>query len=166
MALSRKRKRELKKLRSNTEVLLEQQREVLQNAGVVFSEATRQAKALGAEEVMPRVNEKFDRVRPQVERSIDSAKRAADRVKIALAPVVATTLAKTVTALDNIDARNAARQVEQYGRQHGILEKPKKKRAGGIIAIVLGAAAAGTVGYALWQAFRSDDDDMWVSSED
>lgn len=165
MALSRKRKRELKQLRSYTETLLDQQRDVMHNAGVVLSEATRQAKALGAEEVMPRVNEKYELIRPQVERNINSAKKAANRVRVAMAPVVATALAKTVTALDNIDARDAAAQVQKFGVQQGILESPKKKRRGGIFAVVLGVAAASAVGYAIWQTFRNEDDDMWVSSD-
>ncbi|HUH53274.1 MAG TPA: DNA/RNA helicase [Microbacteriaceae bacterium] len=165
MALSRKRKRELKKLRAHTESLLDQQRDVLQNAGVVFSEATRQAKQLGSEELMPRVNKKLDAVRPQVERNLATMRRASDRVKVAVAPVVATALAKTVTALDNIDARNAAQQVEQFGRDRGILKKPRRSRVG-IFAIGVGVVAAAAVGVALWQAFRDEDDDMWVSSED
>ena len=37
--------------------------------------------------------------------------------------------------------------------------------AGGVIAIGLGIAAAAGVGYALWQAFRSDDE-LWVAPDE
>lgn len=166
MALTRKRKRELKKLRANTEILMDQQRDVLHNAGVVLSQATHQARELGAEEVMPRINEKLETVRPYIDKNVTAAKRAADRVKIAIAPVVATALAKTVTALDNIDARDAAAQVEKFGRSRGILEKPKKKSGLRFFALGVGVAAAVAVGATIWQAFREDDEDMWVSAED
>lgn len=166
MKLSRKRRRELKKLRSQTEDLLEHQREVLGHAGDVLSEAKRQAKHLSDEKISPKIDDAVSHLRPHVDRSVTAARRAANRVRIAVAPVVATALASTVKSLEKMESTDAARQVRSFGEQHGLLEKPKKRRWLTITAIGLGVAVAGAVGYTLWQAFRSDEDDMWVSVDE
>lgn len=167
MQLSRKRRRELKKLRNQAEVLLDHQREVLGHAGHVLGEASRQAKELGNEHVMPRVESAVDQARPVVERNIEAARRAADRVRVAAAPAVAAALAGTVRSLERLEQRDASHQLRGFGEKHGLIEPvKKKKRVGGFFAIAIGVAAAGAVGYALWQAFRDDDDDMWVSSDE
>lgn len=166
MQLSRKRKRELKKLRKQAEVLLDHQRDVLGHAGHVLGEARRQAKELGNEHVVPRVENAMDQARPVVDRNVAAARRAADRVRVVAAPAVAAAVAGTVRSLERMEQREASRQLRQFGEEHGLIPATKKKRAGGFFAIVLGVAAAGAVGYALWQAFREDDEDMWVSSDD
>lgn len=166
MQLSRKRRRELKKLRTQAEVLLDHQREVLGHAGQVFGEAGRQAKELGNEHLMPRVELAVDQARPFVQRNVACARRAADRVRIAAAPVVAAALAGTVRSLERMERSEASRQLRDFGEQRGLIEPvKKKKKRGGLIAVGIGVAAATAVGYALWQAFR-EDDDMWVSSDD
>lgn len=53
MALSRKRQKELKKLKRSADELWEEQREALDHASRVLREATRQANALAREEVAP-----------------------------------------------------------------------------------------------------------------
>lgn len=167
MELSRKRKRELKKLRNHAEDLLDHQREVLTHANAVLSEAGRQAKELGNEHLVPRVEDAVDQIRPQLERNIQVARRAADRVKTAAAPVVAAALAGTVKQLEKIESRDASQKLQAIGAKYGLIEQPKKKRGiGRIFAIIAGLVAASAAGYALWQAFRDDDDDMWVSSDD
>lgn len=165
MQLSRKRRRELKKLRNQAEVLLDHQREVLGHAGHVLGEASRQAKELGNEHVMPRVESAVDQARPFVQKNVACARRAADRVRIAAAPVVAAALAGTVRSLERMEQTEASRQLRDFGEQRGLIEPVKKKRKGGLIALGVGIAAASAVGYALWQAFR-EDDDMWVSADD
>lgn len=166
MKLSRKRRRELKKLRKETERLLDHQREVFGHAGEVFGEATRQARKLSDEKVAPRVEEAVARVRPTVERNLKAARSAADRVRVAAVPVVAAALASTIKSLDRIEQRRAAEQVRSFGEGIGVLEKPKRKTFGSVLAIGAGVAAAVGVGYALWQAFRTDEDDMWMSADE
>jgi len=165
-SLSRKRRRELSRLRNEAEVLLAEQREVLGHAGSVLHEAGRQAKRLNSEVVAPRVNEALDGVRPTVDRNIERARRTADQVRLAAAPLVATALAGTVRSLERMENREAARQVRSFGEQRGLL-KPEKKRGGfgRVLGIGVGIAAAAAVGYALYQAFRSDDE-LWVAPED
>ncbi len=168
MSLSRKRQRELKRLRGQAEDLLSQQREVLGHANAVMQEAGRQAKHLNEEFVLPRVGEAYENVRPVVDRGVQGARRAADNVRLIAAPVVAAALASTVRGLQRIESREAqqaARQVQVFGEQRGLLKPAKKKGAfGTVVAIGLGIAAAGAVGYAVWQAFRSDDE-LWVAPE-
>lgn len=165
MKLSRKRRRELRDLRSDAQVLLDQQLEVLGNAGTVIKHAGHQARLLSDEHVAPRVDQAVERVRPVVDRGVASARSAARTVKRATAPAVASALVSTIRTLDEIENPKAAAQVRNFGVRTGYLEPVKqKKRAGGIVALVLGTAAAVGVGYALWQAFRTDDE-LWVAPE-
>lgn len=167
MSLSRKRKRELNKLRSQAEVLLDEQREILGHAGVLAQEAGRQAKHLGNEVVVPRVNDAIEGVRPKIDRGVETARRAQANVRLLVAPLLASALASTIRGLERIDNNDAARQVQAFGVQQGLIQAPKKKRSGvgRFIAIGAGVAAAGAIGYTLWQAFRSDDE-LWVAPED
>lgn len=166
MSLSRKRQRELKRLRAQAEDLLDRQREVLGHAGAVAQEAGRQAKHLNAELVTPRVNDALENVRPAVDRGVEQARRAADRVRLVAAPLVASALLGTVKSLERIENRDAAQQLRRFGEQRGLIRPEKKKRGfGTFVAIGLGVAATAAVGYALWQAFRSDDE-LWVAPDD
>lgn len=165
MKLSRKRRRELRGLRADAQELLDQQLFVLGNAGAVARAAGQQAKLLSDEHVAPRVDAAADRVRPAVDRSLQSVRRAADNVKRVTTPIVASALASTIRSLDELDNPKAAAQVRGFGERAGYIKPAKKKRgAGGIVALSLGVAAAAGVGYALWQAFRTDDE-LWIAPE-
>ena len=165
MKLSRKRRRELRRLRGNAQELLDQQRIVLGHAGDVLNEAGKQAKKLSAEHLAPRVDETLEAVRPTVDRGVASARRAAKNVRHVTAPLVAVALARTIRALDNIESHEVAQQVRGFGERTGYLSPAKKKRgAGGWVVLSLGVAAATGVGYAIWQAFRTDDE-LWITPE-
>jgi len=164
--LSRKRQKELRELRAHAEELLHHQREVLGHAGTVLHEAGRQARHLNNEVVRPRVNEAIEQARPVVSRRVAQAQRAADRARVVTGPIIAAALAGAVRSLERLENTEAAHQLRGFGEQHGLIAaKPKRKRRGGGIAIGLAVAAAGVVGYALWQAFRSDDE-LWVAPSD
>lgn len=166
MSLSRKRRRELNRLRAQAEDLLDQQRVVLGHAGDVMQEAGRQAKHLNAEYVAPRVNEALETVRPTVDRGVAKARRAANQVRLVAAPIIASALLGTVRSLERAENLEAAQQVRRFGEQRGLIEPVKKKRGfGTFMAIGLGVAATAAVGYALWQAFRSDDE-LWVAPDE
>lgn len=164
MSLSRKNRRELKRLRAQAEDLLDQQRIVLGHAGSVLQEAGRQAKSLSNEHVAPRVNDVIDEVRPAIDRGVVAARRAADQVRRVAAPIVATALANTVRTLEQMENPDAAKQLRAFGEQRGLLQPVKKRRVGGVIAIGLGVVAAVGIGYTVWQAFRTDDE-LWVAPE-
>ncbi len=166
LKISRKRQRELNRLRARAEELLNHQREVLGHAGAVAQEAGRQVKHLNSELVMPRVNDLIDDARPVVNRRLAQAQQAADRARIVAAPVLAAALAGTVRSLERVENSDAAHQVRRFGEQRGLIRPAKKKRrSGSALALCVGAAAAAVVGYALWQAFRSDDE-LWVAPGD
>lgn len=164
MKLSRKRRRELRRLRNEAQELLDQQRVVLGHAGDVLHEAGRQARRLSDEHLAPRVDETLENVRPVVDRGVATARRAADNVRRFSTPLVASALARTIRTLDELDNPAAAKQVRGFGERSGLLKPEKKKRVGGVIAVVLGVAAALGAGYAIWQAFRTDDE-LWVAPE-
>ena len=164
MKLSRKRRRELRRLRSEAEELLDQQRIVLGHAGDVLHKAGAQAKHLSDEHLAPRIDETGEAVRPTIDRGVASARRAADNVRRVTTPLVASALARTIRALDDIESHDAAKQVRSFGERTGYIKPTKKRRAGGMFALGLGIAAAAGVGYALWQAFRTDDE-LWVASD-
>ena len=162
MKLSRKRRRELRRLRKEAQHLLEQQRVVLGHAGEVITHAGTQARRLSDEHLAPRVDESLEAIRPALDRGVSTARRAADNVRRATAPFVASALARTVETLDQLDNPKASKQVRKFGERSGYLKK--KSSVGSIVAISLGLAAAVGVGYALWQAFRTDDE-LWVAPE-
>jgi ElaB/YqjD/DUF883 family membrane-anchored ribosome-binding protein len=164
MNLTRKRQRELKKLRSLAEDVLEQQKEVFGHAGTVLHEATRQARHLSDEVVGPRVDSAYQSVRPTLDRGIFAARRAADQVRRVTTPVVAAALASAVHKLDQIEQHGSADELRRFGEKSGLLPTPKKRGLGSVLAIGLGVVAAAAVGYALWQAFRTDDE-LWIAPE-
>lgn len=165
MSLTRKNRRELRRLRNHAQDVLDEQRIVLGHAGEVLQAAGSQARRLSDEHLAPRVNEAMTAVRPQVDRGILAARRASEQVRRATAPLVAGALASTVRTLEQLENAEGAKQVRRFGEKRGLLAPQKKKRgAGGFIALGLGIAAAVGVGYTLWQAFRSDDE-LWVAPE-
>lgn len=165
MALTRKHRRQQRRLRKDAQELLDQQRLVLGNAGDVLQEATKHAKSLSNEYVSPRIDDAAAHVRPYVKSGVSAAKRAGDQVRLFSAPLVAAALARTIKTLDQLESGDTAKQLRSFGESKGLLKPKKKKRAGGILAASLGIAAAAAVGYALWQAFRTDDE-LWVAPED
>lgn len=165
MKLSRKRRRELRHLRSQAQDLLDQQRVVLAQAGDVMHAASRQAKHLNREVVAPRVDVAMESVRPVVDRGVFAARRAAAQVRSVTAPVVSSALGAAVRTLEQVESGQAARQLRSFGEQRGLIAPVRKRRgAGRVIAAGLGIAAAAGVAYVVWQAFRSDDE-LWISPE-
>ncbi|WP_213816810.1 hypothetical protein [Glaciihabitans sp. dw_435] len=82
MGLTRKRKRELNRLKGHAEELWDDQKEILENASVVVREASRQAANFAREEVSPRVRETLDeRVKPAVTTGVNATRHAASSAK-------------------------------------------------------------------------------------
>lgn len=162
MSLSRKRRKELKKLKKLTAQLADEQRLVLGHAGSVLGEAGYQARKLGDELVKPRVADAYSKVRPSVEASADFARGVGASVRRAATPVAASALARTISALEKTDNKEAAKRLKRFAKDQGFV----KRRRGvfGTIALVLGGLVAAAVGYSLWQAF-SEDEELWVAPE-
>lgn len=161
MSLSRKRRKDLDRLRKNADELWSQQQDVLDRAGAVAREAAHQASILTKEEVLPRVAGSYDQyVRPR----IDATQAMAGGLGARMLPVVGTALG---TVMSIGDVAKDARVRAALQRVH--LQKPVEVKKGPGLGtfVALGAAlvAAVGVGYAIWQTFKADDE-LWVAEDD
>jgi hypothetical protein len=175
MALSRKRRKELNRLKSQAEDLWADQKELLEHASKVVRDASRQAAHFAREEVAPRARDAYeDRVVPAVRGGIAGARSAAnsgrDRLVRDVLPGVTSALGTALAAIEvakNQQVRaaiaNATRLGGELGTKVGIL-KPKSTGPGRYILIGLGVVAVAAVAYAAWQTLRADDD-LWIDDE-
>jgi len=173
MALSRKRQKELNKLKHSAEELWEEQRDALEHASAVLKDARRQAANYAREEVGPRARETYDsRVRPAVASVAASGRYAASRagerlsddLLPALSGAIGSALAMVEVAKDprvRAVLKQASSTATSVGRKVHIVEPPKKSGPGKYILISLGAIAAVGVLYAAWQTLRADDE-LWI----
>lgn len=177
MSLTRKRQKELKRLRSSAEELWGQQQDVLSNANALAAEARKQAAFYTREEIAPRVREGYDSyVRPAAQTAKDTAGKyagvARERLVGDVIPAVGTAVG---TALSVVDHARAARSAAFAGdfkkagkeltRRASAASTKSGPGAGTIIAVGLGLIAAGGLLYAVWQTFRADDE-LWVADEE
>lgn len=181
MSLSRKRKKELRKLQDQANTLWESQQVLVGQAANVAREAGRQLGHVNREYVRPRLQENYDK-------GVRSAKQVlSDKVVPAAGAVVGSAMSVWDAANDTRarlgagkgfsewDSAKYAKAADTYGRnaQKKIAERlslaPVKQKksgigAGGVIAIILGVAAAVGVLYAAWQTLRADDE-LWVADD-
>lgn len=181
MQLSRKRQRELKKLRREAGDVWDEQREVLDHAAAILRDASRQAARVARDDVAPRVRETYTkRVVPTVEAGVDSVKHAAsstrDRFVDDVIPAVTGAIGSAIAVLDvarDKRIRDALRHVSASGRELatragqrvGLIEVKPTPGPGRYILIGLGVVAAGAIAYAAWQTLRADDD-LWVEADE
>ena len=163
MSLSRKRRKELKRLRSSAEELWGNQQQVLEEANVVAREASRQLGHFTREEVVPRVRTGYHSyVRPSVEQAKSLARSAGDGAERTLGNALGSVLA--IGDIAN-DAR-VRRAVERVSpRSAAVVQEKKGAGFGTYLAIGLGIIAAAGVAYAVWQTFRADDE-LWVADDE
>ena len=173
MNLSRKRKKELRKLQSQATTLWESQQVLLGQAGEVAREAGRQLGNYNREQFVPGVRQTYgirDRnvtgvqtcALPIVIGSALSVWDAANEKRDNLA---------AGRAFGSVDLSALQAKAQKYGktaakRIAAPAPAPAKKGigAGGVIAIILGVAAAAGVLYAAWQTLRADDE-LWVADD-
>lgn len=180
MELSRKRQRELKKLRREAEHVWDEQREVLERATGILRDASRQAAAVARDDVAPRVRQTYEkRIVPGVEAGVDTVRHAAsstrDRFVDDVIPAVTGAIGSAIAVLDvarDKRIRDALRQVSATGRELatragqtvGLVEVKPKPGPGRYILIGLGVVATAAIAYAAWQTLRADND-LWVEEE-
>ncbi|MFD1715155.1 hypothetical protein ACFSBZ_11795 [Amnibacterium flavum] len=174
MGLSRKRKKELRKLKGHAEELWQEQQEVLERASAVIREASRQAGHLTREEVVPRVSSTYDeKLRPGVEKGrafggavIGTAK---DKIVDDVLPAVATVAGSALSILDigNDVRKRLEKTANEVGKrvQKQVVPAKKGPGPGTYIAIGLGVVALAGIAYAAWQTFRADDD-LWIADDE
>ncbi|MEV7632791.1 DNA helicase [Microbacterium sp. NPDC089318] len=158
MNLSRKRKKELRRLQQDAGRLWESQQVLVGNAADIAREAGRQLGNFNREQVLPTVHDSYERhLAPTVDRSVKFGKHVVDERVV---PVVGGVVGTAMTAWD---IANKKRHDLGFGSRH--VAPPKKTMGvGSIIAIVLGVAAAIGVVAAAWQALRADDE-LWVADD-
>lgn len=105
MSLSRKRSRELKRLKHAASELWDDQREVLDHASKVVREAGRQVGYVGREELVPRVRDTIDhRIKPTVASGISATRSAAehtrDKLSHEVVPSVASAIASALAVIE------------------------------------------------------------------
>jgi hypothetical protein len=174
MALSRKREKELKRLREAAYDLWDDQKEVLEHATKVVREASRQAGHVGREEVAPRVKDAIDNhVRPGIASGLAATRTVADSARERLAhdllPGVASALSSALAVLEvakDPRVREALGKASRAGSQLASRAVPARKSSGPgrYILLGLGLVAAAGIAYAAWQTLRADDE-LWVSDE-
>jgi TPP-dependent pyruvate/acetoin dehydrogenase alpha subunit len=177
VALSRKRRKELKRLKGQAEGLWSDQRELLEHASAVVREASHQAANYAREEVSPKIHNTIDsRVRPVVSSSIANARSAAENTKSKLKsdvmPAVTSALGAALAAIEvakNQHVREAFSRVSDLAtsaaQKAGIIEtKPKHAGFGRYLLIGTAVVVAAGVAYAAWQTLRADDD-LWIDDE-
>ena len=163
MSLSRKRRKELKRLRSSAEELWGNQQNVLEHANAVAREASRQLGHLTREEVAPRVRTGYDSyVRPSVEQAGKYARVAGDTVERTMGSALGSVLSIGDIANDT-RVRRALERVSP--RAAAVVEQKKGPGFGTYLAIGAGIIAAAGVAYAVWQTFRADDE-LWVADDE
>ena len=183
MSVSRKRKKELEKLQKQANQLWESQQVLVGEAASVAREASRQLGHFGREQVKPQVQAGYEKYAAPY---VDKGKKVVNSTVIpAAGAVVGSALSVWDAANDTRaqlasgrgfalpDSKNYGKKADKYAREasrylSAKLERsaPQKKGmgAGGVIAIILGVAAAVGVLYAAWQTLRADDE-LWVADD-
>jgi hypothetical protein len=174
MGLSRKRQRELKRLKRSAEDLWDEQREAIEHASAVLRDARRQAANYAREEVGPRIRDTYeDRVRPAVRDGVRAGRQAAswggERLRDDVGPAITGALGSALAMLEAAKdprVRDVVRRVAGAGERAGVVTMPKKSAGPGrYILIGLGVVAAAGIAYAAWQTLRADDD-LWIEDLD
>jgi hypothetical protein len=185
VSLSRKRKKELRKLQNHAAKVWESQQVLLAEGANVAREAGRQVGNYNREHIVPAVQDSYGRyAEPYVTRGVEYSKHIlSDRVVPTAGALVGGALSVWDAANDTRtrlakgrgfelpDAKKMAKRADKYGKKatKALASRvPAAKRdgigAGGVIAILLGVAAAAGVIYAAWQTLRADDE-LWVADD-
>jgi len=184
VSLSRKSKKELRKLQKQATTLWESQQVLLGEAGDVAREAGRQLGKYNREQVVPAVHDSYEKyAAPYVDKGLTVSRDVYNRKVVPTAgAVIGSALSVWDAASEkrhrlaagrgfgDLDVAAIQKNAEKYGKKAAkrlAVAAPAKKSgvsAGGVIAIILGVAAAAGVIYAAWQTLRADDE-LWVADD-
>lgn len=173
MGLSRKRQRELNRLKRTTNELWDDQKEVLEQAASVLQEARRQLANVSREEIAPRVRETYEsRIRPGVESGIAGGRRLADsarsRITRDVLPAVSSALGTALATLEvakDPRIREVVKRVRSASSKAVVVPAKSSSGFGRYLVIGVGIVALAGVAYAAWQTLRADDE-LWVTDDD
>lgn len=163
MSLSRKRRKELKRLRSSAEELWGGQQDVLDQAAKVAREASHQLGLLTNEEVVPRVRTGYESyVRPGLLQARSVVRGAGENAERAFG----TALGSLMSIGDIANDTRVRRALERVSpRAAAVVKQKQGPGVGTYLAIGAGIVAAAGVAYAVWQTFRADDE-LWVADDE
>ena len=163
MSLSRKRRKELKRLRKGAEELWGGQQDVLDQAAKVAREASHQLNLLAQEEVVPRVRTGYESyVRPGLLQARTVARGAGETAERAFG----TALGSIMSVGDIANDTRVRRALERVSPRAATVVKQKQgPGVGTYLAIGAGVVAAAGIAYAVWQTFRADDE-LWVADDE
>jgi len=165
MSLSRKRRKELKKLRRSAEELRDEQSELLARANVVAREARRQLGLLAQEEVVPRVQTSYQAyLQPGVRAAQGVVGDVGRNVEKGLGTALGSLLAIGDIAKD-ARVRRAVASLPTSSRKAIDVKSDSGPGVGSVLLIGAGIVAAAGVAYAVWQTFRADDE-LWVADDE
>lgn len=166
VSISRKRKKELRRLQSDANQLWENQQILVGHAADVAREAGRQLGHFGREQVAPVVQDTYNRrVAPVLDQGARLGRHVVDDKVV---PIVGGVVGSALTAWDVANAKRHGfeKNVNKATKKVRKAVQPEKKGpgAGAVIAVILGVAAAVGVLYTAWQALRADDE-LWVADD-
>lgn len=185
MSLSRKRKKQLRKLQKQANTLWESQQVLVGEAAHVAREAGHQLGHYNREHIKPVVQNSYEQyAAPYVDKGVKATRKVYNGALIpAAGAVVGGALSVWDAASDtrsrlaagrgvDLDVSSIKKNAAKYGKKatkkfqsHASIPEPKKGLgAGGVVAILLGVAAAAGVLYAAWQTLRADDE-LWVADD-
>ena len=172
MALSRKRQKELKRLKRAAEELWDEQREAIEHATRVLRDARRQASNYAREEVGPRVRDAYEdtcaRVRVRIPRRAARHRAARERFSDDVLPAISGALGSALAVLEAAKdprVRDVVRRVLEGRRRGRLVDAAQVRGPGRYILIGLGVVAFAGIAYAAWQTLRADDD-LWIEDLD
>jgi len=159
MELSRKRKRELGRLKDQAEQLWDDQKQVLEHANRVVHDAQRQTAAFAREEVSPRLREGI-----AATRSVASGAR--EKLVDDVFPAVMSALGSALAVLEVAKDPRVRAAIGKVSALRGKAAPAVSKSAGPghYILIGLGVVAVAGIAFAAWQTLRADDE-LWIDDE-
>lgn len=168
LALTRKREKQIKKLRKQAEKLWDVQRSVNHRAGELAREASHQAREYTNESVVPEARRYAQKGIDGGRNVLSSATRGWNNTVVpAVASGLGSFAAMTQIAKDK-RVKDALKNVEKYARVPEVAPAGKAKRglsAGQWVLIGVGVVAVAGAAYAAWQTLRADDD-LWIPDAD
>jgi hypothetical protein len=162
MEMSRKRERELRRLKRQSAELWEEQKEVLDHASKVALEAGRQARYLGREEVAPRMRTAYESGRATARQMGQTVGAKARDFMPGVTGSIGAMMA-TLEASKDPRVQKAIAKARASAMRANSVDK-QSSGPGRYILIAVGVVAVAGIAYAAWQTLRADDE-MWVADE-
>jgi hypothetical protein len=172
--LTRKRRKELNRLRHEADRLWDDQKEVLEHASKVVRAASRQAARFARDDVSSRMRDTYeDRLRPAVKSGVKNARSVAHNTREHLVddvlPTMSSALGSAIAALEIAKSqkiRDAVNRATKAGTAVGAKVGLVEKKPGPGRYILAGVALVAVLGvaYAAWQTLR-EDEGLWIDDE-